>query len=122
MIRNSALNHSNHISKISGRISANISIFSILTYLNRIDTILHCKSLSALEVWEQNTCILFMKGLVYTLTSYDIIIYEKGFYENGMLFIPLPHCAGTSDLEIKIDEFDEKFNRFCEQYQKYECF
>lgn len=91
----------------------------ILSYINRIDTILHCQSLSALEVWEQNTCILFMKGLIYTLTSYDIIMYEKGFYGNGVLFIPLPHHAGTSDcLEITIDEFDEWFSKGCEGYKR----
>ena len=91
----------------------------ILSYLNRIDTIMHCKSLSTLEVWEQNACILFLKGLIYTLTSYDIIMYEKGFYGNGILFIPLPHLAGTSDcLEIPIDEFDEWFNGYCEGYKQ----
>lgn len=91
----------------------------ILSYLNRIDTVLHCKALSSLEAWEQNTCILFMKGLIYTLTSYDIIMYEGGFYGNGVLIIPLPHHAGTSDcLEITIDEFDEWFNKGCEGYQR----
>ena len=90
----------------------------IICYLNRIDTVLHCKSLSSIEVWEQNACILFLKGLIYTLTSYDIIMYEKGFYGDGVLFIPLPHHAGTSDcLEIKIDEFDNWFNRYCEGYK-----
>lgn len=90
----------------------------ILCYLNRIDTVFHCKLLPSLEVWEQNACILFLKGLIYTLTSYDIIMYEKGFYGDGVLFIPLPHHAGTSDcLEIKIDEFDEWFNRYCEGYK-----
>ena len=91
----------------------------ILSYLNRIDTVLHCKSLSVLETWEQNTCILFLKGLIYTLTSYDIIMYEKGFYGDGVLFIPLPHHAGTSDcLEITIDEFEEWFNKYCEGYKR----
>ena len=90
----------------------------IICYLNRIDTVLHCKSLSSIEVWEQNACILFLKGLIYTLTSYDIIMYEEGFYGDGILFIPLPHHAGTSDcLEIKIDEFEKWFNRYCEGYK-----
>lgn len=91
----------------------------IICYLNRIDTVLHCKLLSNIEVWEQNACILFFKGLIYTLSSYDIIMYEEGFYGDGVLFIPLPHHAGTSDcLEIKIDEFDEWFNKGCEGYQR----
>ena len=90
----------------------------IICYLNRIDTVLHCKLLSNIEVWEQNACILFLKGLIYTLTSYDIIMYEKGFYGDGVLFIPLPHHAGTSDcLEIKIVEFDEWFDKGCEGYK-----
>lgn len=90
----------------------------IICYLNRIDTVLHYKLLSNIEVWEQNACILFLKGLIYTLTSYDIIMYEEGFYGDGVLFIPLPHHAGTSDcLEIKIDEFDNWFNRYCEGYK-----
>lgn len=89
----------------------------IICYLNRIDTVFHCKSLSSLEIWEQNACILFLKGLIYTLASYDIIMYEKGFYGDGVLFIPLPHHAGTDDsLEITIDEFDEWFQKFCEGY------
>lgn len=91
----------------------------IICYLNRIDTVLHCKLLSNIEVWEQNACILFFKGLIYTLSSYDIIMYEEGFYGDGVLFIPLPHHAGTSDcLEIKIDEFDNWFNRYCEGYKR----
>lgn len=91
----------------------------IICYLNRIDTVLHCKLLSNIEVWEQNACILFFKGLIYTLSSYDIIMYEEGFYGNGILFIPLPHHAGTSDcLEIEIDEFDNWFNRYCEGYKR----
>lgn len=91
----------------------------IICYLNRIDTVLHCKLLSNIEVWEQNACILFFKGLIYTLSSYDIIMYEEGFYGDGILFIPLPHHAGTSDcLEITIDEFDEWFQKFCEGYQR----
>ena len=91
----------------------------IICYLNRIDTVLHCKPLSSLEVWEQNACILFLKGMIYTLASYDIIMYEKGFYGDGVLFIPLPHHAGTSDcLEIKIDEFDEWFDKSCEGYKR----
>ena len=92
---------------------------NIICYLNRIDTVLHCTLLSNIEVWEQNACILFFKGLIYTLSSYDIIMYEEGFYGDGVLFIPLPHHAGTSDcLEIKIDEFDNWFNRYCEGYKR----
>ena len=42
-----------------------------------------------------------------------------GFYCNGVLYIPLPHHAGTSDyIEITIDEFDKEFLRFCEEYQE----
>lgn len=76
-----------------------------------------------LEEWECQTCILFTKALLFTISTYDIHMYRGGFYSDGVLYIPLPHHAGTSDcIEIKIDEFDEEFNRFCEQYQKYECF
>ena len=76
-----------------------------------------------LEEWERQTCILFTKALLYTISTYDNIrIFTGGFYSEGVLYIPLPHHAGTSDLEIKIDEFDEKFNKFCEEYQKYEDF
>lgn len=72
-----------------------------------------------LEEWERQTCILFTKALLYTISRYDIRIFRGGFYSEGVLYIPLPHHAGTSDLEIKIDEFDEEFNKFCEEYQKY---
>ncbi len=75
-----------------------------------------------LEEWERQTCILFTKALLYTISTYDIRIFRGGFYSEGVLYIPLPHHAGTSDLEIKIDEFDEEFNRFCEEYQEYKDF
>lgn len=76
-----------------------------------------------LEECECQTCILFTKAMLYTISSYDIQVYKDGFYGNGVLYIPLPHHAGTSDcIEITIDEFDEEFLRFCEQYQEYECF
>lgn len=76
-----------------------------------------------LEECECQTCILFTKAMLYTISSYDIQVYKDGFYCNGVLYIPLPHHAGTSDcMEITIDEFDEEFLRFCEEYQEYECF
>ena len=76
-----------------------------------------------LEERERQTCILFTKALLYTISTSDSIrIFIGGFYSEGVLYIPLPHHAGTSDLEIKIDEFDEKFNKFCEEYQKYDDF
>lgn len=76
-----------------------------------------------LEECECQTCILFTKAMLYTISTYDIQVYKGGFYGNGVLYIPLPHHAGTSDcMEITIDEFDEEFLRFCEEYQEYECF
>lgn len=76
-----------------------------------------------LEECECQTCILFTKAMLYTISSYDIQVYKDGFYCNGVLYIPLPHHAGTSDcIEITIDEFDEEFLRFCKEYQEYECF
>jgi hypothetical protein len=52
-------------------------------------------------------------------TALMALMYEKGFYGDGVLFIPLPHHAGTSDcLEIKIDEFDEWFDKSCEGYKR----
>ena len=76
-----------------------------------------------LEECECQTCILFTKAMLYTISSYDIQVYKDGFYCNGVLYIPLPHHAGTSDyIEITINEFDKEFLRFCEEYQEYECF
>lgn len=76
-----------------------------------------------LEECECQTCILFTKAMLYTISSYDIKVYKGGFYGNGVLYIPLPHHAGTSDcMEITINEFDKEFLRFCEEYQEYECF
>ena len=76
-----------------------------------------------LEECECQTCILFTKAMLYTISSYDIQVYKGGFYGNGVLYIPLPHHAGTSDcMEITINQFDKEFLRFCEEYQKYECF
>lgn len=91
----------------------------LVCYLNRIDTMLHCKTPVGLKSCEWNTCILFMHALIYTISSYDYTAYRGGFYGNGVLFIPLPHHAGTDDsLEITIDEFDEWFQKFCESNQR----
>ena len=91
----------------------------IVCYLNRVDTMLHCKTPVGLNSCEWNTCILFTQALIYTLSSHDYTAYRVGFFGNGVLFIPLPHHAGTDDsLEITIDEFDEWFQKFCEGYQR----
>ncbi len=91
----------------------------IVCYLNRIDTMLHCKTPVGLKSCEWNTCILFTHALIYTISSHDYTAYRGGFFGNGVLFIPLPHHAGTDDsLEITIDEFDECFQKFCEGYQR----
>ena len=90
----------------------------IVCYLNRIDTMLHCKTPVGLKSCEWNTCILFTHALIYTFSSHDYTAYRGGFFGNGVLFIPLPHHAGTDDsLEITIDEFDEWFQKFCEGYR-----
>lgn len=68
------------------------------------------------EVW--NTCILFMYALLYTISSYDYTAYRGGFYGDGVLFIPFFHHAGADGSEITIDEFDEKFNKLSEGYQR----
>lgn len=91
----------------------------IVCYLNRIDTMLHCQTPVGLNSCEWNTCILFTHALIYTISSHDYTAYRGGFFGNGVLFIPLPHHAGTDDsLEITIDEFDEWFQKFCEGYQR----
>lgn len=90
----------------------------IVCYLNRIDTMLHCKTPVGLKSCEWNTCMLFTHALIYTISSHDYTAYRGGFFGNGVLFIPLPHHAGTDDsLEITIDEFDEWFQKFCEGYR-----
>jgi len=90
----------------------------IVCYLNRVDTMLHCKTPVGLNSCEWNTCILFTHALIYTISSHDYTAYRGGLFGNGVLFIPLPHHAGTDDsLEITIDEFDEWFQKFCEGYQ-----
>lgn len=62
--------------------------------------------------------ICYTHALIYTISSHDYTAYRGGFFGDGVLFIPLPHHAGTSDcLEIKIDEFDNWFNRYCEGYK-----
>ena len=90
----------------------------IVCYLNRIDTLLHCKTPVGLKSCEWNTCILFTHVLIYTISSYDMIPYRGGFYGNGVLSIPMLHHAGNDRIEITIDEFEEEFNKFCEGYQR----
>jgi hypothetical protein len=86
--------------------------------LNDVQTLLLYES--TLEDCEIQTCVLFIKGLLYTISTYDIKIYRDGFYSKGVLYIPLPHQGGGSDfIEITIDQFDKEFLEFCEQYWKY---
>lgn len=40
-----------------------------------------------LEECECQTCILFTKALLYTISSYDIQVCKGGFYGNGVLYI-----------------------------------
>ena len=91
----------------------------IVCYLNRIDTMLHCKTPVGLKSCEWNTCILFMYALIYTISSYDMIPYLGGFYGNGVLSIPMLHHAGNDRIEITIDEFEEEFNKICVGYKKF---
>ena len=91
----------------------------IVCYLNRMDTMLHCKTPSNLESWVHKTCILFMQALIYTISSYDMIPYRGGFYGNGVLSIRMLHHAGNDRIEITIDEFEEEFNKICEGYKKF---
>ena len=91
----------------------------IINDLNRIDTLLHCIKPSEITVWERNTCMLFLNALIYTLSGYDIQMYRGGFYGNGVLYIPLPHHAGTPDcVEITLDEFDKWFDTFSDEYKR----
>ena len=91
----------------------------IINDLNRIDALLHCIKLSKITVWERNTCMLFLNALINTLSGYDIQMYRGGFYGNGVLYIPLPHHAGTPDcMEITLDEFDKWFDIFSDEYKR----
>lgn len=104
-------------SRYIGLFDMNREDLRIVCYLNRIDTMLHCKTPVGLKSCEWNTCILFMHALIYTISSYDYTAYRGGFYGDGVLFIPLPHHAGADGIEITIDEFDKWFQKFCEGYQ-----
>lgn len=107
-----------YFSRYIGLFDADREDLKIVCYLNRIDTLLHCKTPVGLKSCEWNTCILFTHALIYTISSHDYTAYRGGFFGNGVLFIPLPHHAGTDDsLEITIDEFDEWFQKFCEGYR-----
>jgi len=107
-----------YFSRYIGLLNMDREDLRIVCYLNRIDTMLHCKTPVGLKSCEWNTCILFTHALIYTISSHDYTAYRGGFFGNGVLFIPLPHHAGTDDsLEITIDEFDEWFQKFCEGYR-----
>lgn len=90
----------------------------IINSLNDIKHQLICDD--PLEDGECQACILFIDGILYTLSSYDIQMYRGGFSCNGILYIPLPHTAGTSDcMEVRIDEFDSEFQKEIEEYGEY---
>lgn len=108
-----------YFSRYIGLLNMDREDLRIVCYLNRMDTMLHCKTPSNLESWEHKTCILFMQALIYTISSYDMIPYRGGFYGNGVLSIPMLHHAGNDRIEITIDEFEEEFNKICEGYKKF---
>ena len=108
-----------YFSRYIGLFDADREDLKIVCYLNRIDTLLHCKTPVGLKSCEWNTCILFMYALIYTISSYDMIPYLGGFYGNGVLSIPMLHHAGNDRIEITIDEFEEEFNKICEGYKKF---
>lgn len=108
-----------YFSRYIGLLNMDREDIRIVCYLNRMDTMLHCKTPSNLESWEHKTCILFMQALIYTISSYDMIPYRGGFYGNGVLSIPMLHHAGNDRIEITIDEFEEEFNKICEGYKKF---
>ena len=107
-----------YFSRYIGLFDADREDLKIVCYLNRMDTLLHCKTPVGLKSCEWNTCILFMYALIYTISSYDMIPYLGGFCGNGVLSIPMLHHAGYDRIEITIDEFEEEFNKFCEGYQR----
>ena len=91
----------------------------IINDLNRIAEVMRCKVPVGVERWERQTCLLFLDAMIYTLSEYDIQGYRGGFYGNGVLFVPLPHHAGTSDMaEITLDEFEQEFASFCDEYRR----
>jgi len=108
-----------YFSRYIGLLNMDREDLRIVCYLNRIDTMLHCKTPVGLKSCEWNTCILFMQALIYTISSYDMIPYRGGFYGNGVLSIPMLHHAGNDIIEITIDEFEEEFNKICEGYKKF---
>lgn len=106
-----------YFSKYIGLFDMDREDLRIVCYLNRIDTMLHCKTPVGVKSCEWNTCILFMYALLYTISSYEYTPYKGGFYGDGVLFIPLFHHAGADGVEITIEEFDGWFQKFCEGYQ-----
>ena len=91
----------------------------IISVLLHLDEVLTCKVPAGVESWERQTCILFLNALIHTISSYDIQMYRGGFYGNGVLYIPLPHHAGTPDcMEITLDEFDKWFDTFSDEYKR----
>ena len=91
----------------------------LIGHLNRIYALLCFRKPSGMEECVRQTCMLFLNALIYTLTSYDIRAYRGGFYAEGVLFVPLPHRGGTPDMiELRLEEFDESFDRHCEYYSR----
>lgn len=92
----------------------------IINDLNRIVTLMECKNPVGIKASERYACIIFLKALIYTFSSYerDIRMYGGGFCGNGYLFMPLHHMAGTCDcLEIPLDEFEKEFTELCDCFE-----
>ena len=93
-----------YFSKYIGLFDMDREDLRLVCYLNRIDTMLHCKTPVGLKSCEWNTCILFMYALLYTISSYEYTPYKGRFYGDGVLFIPLFHHAGADGIEITIED------------------
>lgn len=71
-----------------------------------------------LEECECQTCIMLIKGMLYTISTNDCL-YTGDISSNGNLCIPLPHQAGCSDYaSISIEIFDLWFNNACKEYRE----
>ena len=91
----------------------------LIGHLNRIYALLCFRKPSGMEEGLYRTSRLYLNGLIVTLSSNDIRVYRGGFYAEGVLYVPMPHCAGTPGMiELSMKEFDEFFDRSCEQYSR----
>ncbi|MGN1412440.1 MAG: YqiA/YcfP family alpha/beta fold hydrolase [Oscillospiraceae bacterium] len=88
----------------------------IINYMNRFLVFLNFYNKDNIPDREIYTCLLFLEGLIETISSNEWSRGNRGtFLEEGIII--LRSHGPVAPPEIKLTEFEEDYKRFCEYYR-----